>query len=272
MFGPEEARNAAGRAKTVAASITAGGGLMPPQTAARKSSVPAYREPEAQPRSSKASHVYETIKEAILSGEMAPGTAIDKAALCDRLGMSRFPVTTAVNRLSFEKLVIIEPQHGSFVSRISIRDVREFMMIRRALEAEIAAEAAALRPTGLVEELERSLRYQAAAAEARDFAGYYRLDVGFHRLIVQALGLEHAAEVLDRLLSHLERVRRLLMAPAGRPQATYIEHRRISDAIATGDSHAAAHAARAHLEATSAMFERFARDHPALFAETAANA
>jgi DNA-binding GntR family transcriptional regulator len=239
---------------------------------ARESGPSGFRDPEPSPRSSKASHVYDTIKEAILSGELAPGTAIDKTALCDRLGMSRFPVTTAVNRLSFEKLVVIEPQHGSFVSRISIRDVREFMMIRRALEAEIAAQAAALRPTGLVEELERSLRYQAAAAEARDYAGYYRLDVGFHRLIVQALGLEHAAEVLDRLLSHLERVRRLLMAPAGRPQATYAEHRRISEAIAAGDSLGATAAARAHLEATTAMFETFAKDHPALFAETAANA
>ncbi len=107
------------------------------------------RDGEASPRSSKAGYVYETIKEAILSGELAPGTAIDKAALCDRLGMSRFPVTTAVNRLGFEKLVVIEPQHGSFVSRISIRNVREFMMIRRALEAEIAAQAAAIRPPGI---------------------------------------------------------------------------------------------------------------------------
>lgn len=241
-------------------------------TMVRENGSSGFREADTSPRSSKASHVYETIKEAILSGELAPGTAIDKAALCDRLGMSRFPVTTAVNRLSFEKLVVIEPQHGSFVSRISIRDVREFMMIRRALEAEVASQAAILQPAGLVEELERSLRYQAAAAEARDYAGYYRLDVGFHRLIVQSLGLEHAAEVLDHLLSHLERVRRLLMAPAGRPQATYAEHRRISDAIAAHDADAAAQAARAHLEATTAMFESFAKDHPALFAETAANA
>ena len=230
------------------------------------------RDGDTPRRASKASYVYHTIKESILSGEMSPGSAIDKAALCDRLGMSRFPVTTAVNRLSFDKLVVIEPQHGSFVSRIAIRDVREFMMIRRALEAEIASEAATKRPAGLTDELDRSLRYQAAAAEARDYAGFYRLDVEFHRLIVQSLGLDHTGEVLDRLLSHLERVRRLLMAPPGRAQQTYLEHLSIAEAIAAGDEAAATAAARAHLESTSALFESFAKNHPALFSETAPHA
>ena len=222
-------------------------------------------------RPSKASHVYGTIKEAILSGELAPGSAIDKLALCERLGMSRFPVSTAVNRLAFEKLVVIEPQHGSFVSRISLPDVREFMLIRRAIEADVAAEAARAGSATLNDELDRSLRYQSAAAEAGDHAGFYRLDVEFHQLIVQSLGLNHAAEVLDQLLSHLERVRRLLITPPGRSQTTYTEHREIVRAIAARDPVAAAAAARGHLERTSAMFEVFARDNPKLFAESSAD-
>lgn len=224
------------------------------------------------PRASKADHVYEMLKEAILSGDLSPGSAIDKSELCERLGMSRFPVTTAVNRLSFEKLVVIEPQHGSFVSRISLKDVREFMLIRRSLEAEIAAAAADADLSALDDELGRNLRYQAAAADAKDFAGFYRLDVAFHRIIVNALDLTHAVEVLDRLLSHLERVRRLLTTPPGRAQQTLIEHRRIAAAIAARDRTAAAVAARSHLESTEAMFERFAREHPSLFAETVSHA
>src|SRR5579884_3935270 len=86
-------------------------------------------------RASKADQVYEDIKEAILSGALEPGAAIDKMALAERLGMSRFPITTAINRLAYERLVVIEPQHGSFVAKISAEDVRELMLIRRALEA-----------------------------------------------------------------------------------------------------------------------------------------
>jgi GntR family transcriptional regulator, rspAB operon transcriptional repressor len=227
------------------------------------------RLPAPARRSSKAEHIYEAMKEAILSGELAPGSAIDKLALCQRFSMSRFPVSTAVNRLAFEKLVVIEPQHGSFVSRISVTDVREFMLIRRAIEGDIAAQAAGRPSAPLIEDLDRSLRYQSAAALAHDYAGFYQLDVGFHQIIVRSLGLTHAAEMLDRLLSHLERVRRLLMAPHGRAQKTLTEHRRIVQAIAAGDAGAAFAAARDHLDQTSAMFERFACDNPTLFAEPA---
>ncbi len=91
---------------------------------------------------SKAEQVYEAVKEAILSGELEPGQAIDKLALCERLGVSRFPVSSAIGRLAFERLVRIEPQHGSFVAPISAGGVREHLFVRRALEGEIAAEAA----------------------------------------------------------------------------------------------------------------------------------
>ena len=202
-----------------------------------------------------------------MSGELPPGSAIDKLALCERLGMSRFPVSTAVNRLAFEKLVVIEPQHGSFVSRISLTDVREFMLIRRAIETDIAAEAAKAGSAALTNELNRNLAEQDEASAEGDLASFYRLDVLFHQLIVQALGLHHAAEVLDRLLSHLERVRRLLTMPAGRTRQTLADHQAIAQAIARRDPEGARAAARGHLEQTSALFENFARQNPTLFAE-----
>jgi len=75
--------------------------------------------------SGKAEQVYEAVKDAILSGALEPGRAIDKPALCQSLGVSRFPVSAALSRLAFEGLVLVEPQHGSFVARISARDVRD---------------------------------------------------------------------------------------------------------------------------------------------------
>lgn len=228
---------------------------------------PADLEPGESRRAFKADQVYATLKEAILSGELAPGSAIDKPALCERLGMSRFPVSTAINRLAFEKLVVIEPQYGSFVARISLREVREFMLIRRAVEGDLAAEAARLGSAALTDELDRNLAEQNDASAEGDLASFYRLDVVFHQLIVQALGLHHAGEVLHRLLSHLERVRRLLTMPAGRTRQTLADHQAIAQAIARRDPEGARAAARGHLEQTSALFENFARQNPTLFAE-----
>lgn len=224
----------------------------------------AAAEPDAR-RSFKADQVYVSLKEAILSSAIAPGSAIDKPALCEKLGVSRFPVSAAINRLAFEKLVVIEPQHGSFVSRISLIDVREFMLLRRAVEGDLAALAAERGSITLDQDLSRNLDAQAAATG--DPPAFYALDVQFHHAIVASLGLHHAAEMLNRLLSHLERVRRLLAAPPGRAPITLKAHRAIAQAITARDADAARAAARAHLDDTSALFESFARQNPTLFAE-----
>ncbi len=122
---------------------------------------------------SKADHVYGELKEAILSGNLEPGDPIDKLALCERLGVSRFPVSAAVSRLAFEGLVVIEPQHGSFVSRISVEDVRERWFIRRALESEIAAEAARRLTREGREALCENIAREREAVEAGDRQAFY---------------------------------------------------------------------------------------------------
>jgi DNA-binding GntR family transcriptional regulator len=216
-------------------------------------------------RSSKADHVYRDLKESILSGILEPGGAIDKLALCERLGVSRFPVSSAINRLAFERLVTIEPQHGSFVAKISVDDVRERLWVRRALEAEIAAQAALRMPAEGIERLERNLRYQQAAMDARDVAGFYALDVDFHRLLASQLGLGHTGDILDGLRSHLERVRRLLLSPPGRLPVSFAEHTAIAKAIRQGDEDGARTAMRFHLQHTTKLFEGFVVERSSLF-------
>lgn len=216
-------------------------------------------------RSSKADHVYRDLKELILSGALEPGGAIDKLELCGRLGVSRFPVSSAINRLAYERLVTIEPQHGSFVARISVEDVRERLLVRRALESEIAAQAALRMSSDGVEALQRNMRYQQAAIEARDVAGFYLLDVDFHRLLPAQLGLSHCGEILEGLRTHLERLRRLLLSPAGRMPVSMAEHSAVAAAVARGDPAGARAAMEYHLQQTTSLFESFVRERADLF-------
>ncbi len=224
------------------------------------------RSPAGRP-SSKGSHVYVNLKEAILSGQLAPGTPIDKASLCERLGVSRFPVATALHRLAFDRLVVIAPQHGTFVAPIAVSDVLECMLIRAAIEGDTTALAARETPPNLVETLDRGLRYQSAAAAADDLAGFYALDVDFHDAILASLGLSHASSILNGLRTRLERVRRILTAPPGRAFDTIEAHVGIRDAIASGDPLAARSAMRAHLDETTALFRVFAERNPTLFSD-----
>jgi DNA-binding GntR family transcriptional regulator len=217
--------------------------------------------------SSKADHVYGELKEAILAGALEPGVPIDKLALCERLGVSRFPVSAAVSRLAFERLVVIEPQHGSFVSRISIEDVSERLFMRRALECEIAAEAARrLSPQGRAA-LADNIAREREAVEAGDRQKFYELDVELHQVLTVHLGLKHSGEILDGLRAHLERVRRMLTAQAGRLRVTLKDHAAVVAAIEAGDAVAARAAMADHLAHTTEQFEAFARERPALFSD-----
>ena len=179
--------------------------------------------------------------------------------------MSRFPVSAAISRLAFERLVLVEPQHGSFVARLSAKDVRERLFIRRALEGEIAAEAARRLPEAGRAALAENLREASKAAEAGDRARFYALDVAFHAILTSQLELDRSGEILDGVRAHLERVRRLLMTPPGRMQDTIREHEAVVAGIASGDPARARAAMEAHLAQMTALVDNFSRARPELF-------
>jgi DNA-binding GntR family transcriptional regulator len=216
-------------------------------------------------RRSKADRVYLAVKRGIVRGSLPPGAAIDKAALCARFGASRLPVTTALQRLAYEGLIRIEPQKGSYVARIRLSDVLQWMTARRALEAELAGEAARRLGDEALEAMRRSLHYQEAAVEADDHDGFLQLDVGFHRVLPDGLGMPRVGELLDGLRPHLDRVRRLLLPEPGRMVTTLAEHRAIHAAIAGRSPAAASRTMRRHIDAVIERLTGFERRHPDFF-------
>ena len=148
---------------------------------------------------SKAEAVYGELKESILSGALEPGRLIDKADLCDRLGVSRFPVSAAVSRLAYDRLVDVAPQHGSFV----VPDLAQGCARKRSSSAKRAGMPK-LRPKPRVrmtredkDALVVNLREAAAAVEADDRATFYAIDVAFHQVLTARLGMARASEILD---------------------------------------------------------------------------
>ena len=112
-------------------------------------------------------HVQDVIRDAIVRLDLPPGTFIDKAALCARLGVSRFPVSEALGRLAAEGFVEVLPQRGTRVARIDLADCRQAMFIRRALEAEAMRAIAPRADAALLAALDRNLRDQEAALRQR---------------------------------------------------------------------------------------------------------
>ncbi|CCE05179.1 putative DNA-binding transcriptional regulator [Bradyrhizobium sp. STM 3843] len=216
---------------------------------------------------SKVDQAYLALKRAIVSGALAPETPIDKNEWCAAFEVSKLSITTAINRLAFEGLVLVEPQSGSYVAKIHLEDVRQWMLMRRALEVEVVGVCAASMSDDAIAALGQNLAYQKAAIASGDLEGFHELDTRFHHQMTESLSLARVGEVLDPIRTHLERVRRTLLPEPGRPEGTYREHEAIYRAIAGRAPDQAKLAMANHLDRVARELQTFVAKHPLFFDE-----
>lgn len=205
---------------------------------------------------SKSERVYRDLRRKIREFELPLGSRLRKNEIALEYGVSRAPVSEAIARLADEGLVDVFPQSGSFVSPIRIRDIRESMLIRIGLEIEAVRRVTAMPNETLIQQLEANLEAQDAAIYANDMAALDDLDEAFHGIILGAIDAPRAQHLLDTARALLDRPRFLALPEDDRPQATVMEHRRVADAIGTGDVEFAATAMRVHLNMVSIAIER----------------
>jgi DNA-binding GntR family transcriptional regulator len=205
--------------------------------------------------------VQEVIRDAIVRLDLPPGTAIDKVALCARLGVSRFPVSEALGRLAAEGLVEVLPQRGTRVARIDLADCRQAMFIRRALEIEVVRAVAPRADAGLLAALDRNLREQDGALGADYSSRFHQLDLEMHELLLGFLGYERVKHAVDAARASLDRAR-LFMCTAARQASTSDEHRAIVAAVKKRDADGAAAAMERHLDAVMAELLDVAERNP----------
>ena len=208
------------------------------------------------PDKSKAERVYRELRRRIRELTLPPGAPLRKEEIALEMGVSRAPVSEAIARLADEALVDVFPQHGSFVAPIRAEDVRESLFIRTALEVEAIRRVTQAADAGLMAQMEENMATQERAMKAADLQAFYELDEALHAMIFASLQAPRALRLLDAARAPLDRPRRLRLPETGRPEATFAEHRRMIDAIASGDPEFAAAAMRAHLAQVSRSVER----------------
>jgi DNA-binding GntR family transcriptional regulator len=213
---------------------------------------------------SKVARVYERLRGDIVGLRLAPGMRIDKAELCERLGVSRQPVSEALARLADERLVSVEPQKGTYVARLRMRDVVEAAFLREALEVAAVRRLAEAIDAETLDRLRLIVEYQAAALAAGDVEEFYLLDLRFHATLFERLAFRRVAEAVDSARAQTERMRRLMLRP-NRTDKTIAEHRAIVEALSERDGEGAATAMRAHLGNVIADLRIFAAEQPELF-------
>jgi DNA-binding GntR family transcriptional regulator len=222
--------------------------------------------PTALTRGNVTADVTNALRHAIVTLALPPGSVIDKSLVCAELGVSRFPVSEALARLQAEGLVDIAPQRGSTVSLVRIADVREYMLIRKALESEALRVLIGAHDAELIAALHTNMAAQREAAERDDAEAFHQIDIDFHDIIFRSMRFTKIKGIIDSARANLDRARRLIITPR-RLALTIAEHQAIFDGILAASQDQATKAIRAHIDAVMVELFAFARERPAVFAD-----
>jgi DNA-binding GntR family transcriptional regulator len=202
------------------------------------------------------------IREEILSGGFRQGEHLVEARIAKQLNVSRGPVREAFKLLRAEGLVDEEPRRGTFVVRLSARDVREIYDLRAGIEARAAAALARANRTPDTDELRVHIARMEEAAQAGDVVGVSRHDLAFHDALCRLSGNDRLQEVFLRYVPMLkpllrldEQVYRSLNEIAG-------QHRPIVEAIASSDAEAAARRCEEHCEHAGELISAYIEGLP----------
>ncbi|GGG49233.1 GntR family transcriptional regulator [Chelatococcus composti] len=220
---------------------------------------------EVDPSAAIAPQIYRLLRQAIVTLEYLPGQRLSEQEIGARFGVSRQPVREAFIKLSEAGLVRILPQRGTFVVRISMRDVANARFVREAVEVAVATTACSVAPPEALDRLNELIALQREAAANDDQRLFLRYDEAFHRTLAEAVECASAWPFIEDVKAQMDRVRYLSL-PAASPMSRLIDqHAEIVRAIAQRDARRAGDAMRLHLREILNSLPRLAAAHPDLF-------
>ncbi len=201
--------------------------------------------------------IVDAITTAIVERRLMPGTKLAEQQIADIFEVSRTLVRQALNQLSRDHLVTLEPARGAFVAQPSVEEARQVFEVRRMIESQLVKQFCQQVTDAQVAALRAHLKTEADAVARTDVSGRTRLLADFHVVLARLLGNEVLAQLLADLLSRCSLIA-LMYQSAHSAEHSADEHVAIVDAIERRDGRAAARLMEAHL----GNVERNLQRHP----------
>lgn len=191
---------------------------------------------------------YDVLREAIVAGRWAPESPLVGSRLAEELGVSRITIANALKRLAGEGFIRSTPHKGAEVAPLDPAAVREIYLMRAALEALSAREAARCVTSDDLAELDQWNReIDALARSGADIREVRALDRQFHERLRVVSAMPLLARTLLNLADQCEGYRARLLDQAALVRPTGDRHRAVLDALRERDGEAAAVAMHIHI-------------------------
>jgi DNA-binding GntR family transcriptional regulator len=213
---------------------------------ARKSAPAQRRAVDAANDGTSTQRIVDSILTAIVERRLMPGTKLAEQKLADIFQVSRTIVRQALNRLSRDKLVTLEPARGARVAEPSAEEAHQVFEVRRMLETAMIRQLALSITAAQVAELRAHLADEQSAVARTDVTGRTRLLGDFHVVLAGMLGNEVLSHLLADLLSRCSLIS-LMYQSAHSAACSFDEHVALVDALERGDGAAALNVLEEHI-------------------------
>lgn len=189
----------------------------------------------------------EAIEEMIKSGDLVAGDRINESVLADQLGISRGPIREACRSLEQAGLLSNQTNRGMYVREMSVDEAKELYELRGALAGLVGELIVRKASDRQVQDLSELVDRMQTVADKSDTAAYYKLNLRFHDMLVEAAGNAALAETYQRIVNQLHLLRRRGLVQEGNLLVSNKEHRAIADALNARDLAAASQAMKQHV-------------------------
>jgi DNA-binding GntR family transcriptional regulator len=195
--------------------------------------------------------IYRILRRDIVQCLIPPGTPLSEKEVSVRFDVSRQPVREAFIKLAENGLIQIRPQRGSYVNKISIRQVRNGCFVREAIERAVVRRAVTLINDDKLWLLEQKLQQQRSAINHRQQDDFFALDDDFHQLLAHIADCSLAWDTIENIKATIDRVRYMSLEHVSPPDRLIEQHYAIFHALEQRDEAAVDAAMQRHLHEIS---------------------
>jgi len=212
-------------------------------------------------------HVYNLIRMDILTLILPPDTKLSEQAIALELDVSKTPIREAMIKLSYEKLVDIYPQRGTFVSKIDFARISESYFCRVVLEEKIMCLAINNMSSVFIKKCEDILEKHQRVSD-NEYKEHFYYDELFHRTIFESVGKMNTWSMLDVFDTDYKRIRFLALVDYQKMKDVISDHRNILDAIINHDVGLIERTMKNHLQKIHSEINKILENHGEYFKNT----
>ncbi|MDP4091890.1 MAG: GntR family transcriptional regulator [Bacillota bacterium] len=192
--------------------------------------------------------IFNTLRDAIIVGELKPGERLMEVKLAEKMGVSRTPVREAIRKLELEGLVNMIPRKGAHVADLSVKDIVDVLEVRASLDGLSAALSAERIKDEELKELNHVNDQFINAVEKENLQVSIKKDVEFHEIIYRSSRNDKLMQIIFNLREQVQRFRVIYLKEYINQEELIKEHMDIYQSISARNPELSMEFAKKHIK------------------------